>query len=76
MCCELGWDDSLHSAEHANRSSAGIRNRDSPQRLVLVGIYRKLTSDFLASANGGLKFPDLWTVLSCPPHQSAALTNG
>ncbi len=36
MCRELGWNDTLHHAKHADPSDSGIRNRDSPQRSVLV----------------------------------------
>ncbi len=42
MCREPGWNDTLHSAKHADRSDAGIRNRDSSERSVLVRTCREL----------------------------------
>src|SRR5260370_18225889 len=54
---ELGWDDSLQCAKHTNPSNAGIRNRDSSERDVLVRICRELASGFAASSKSGPKFP-------------------
>lgn len=36
MCRELGWNDPLHGAKHTDPSNAGIWNRDSSERDVLV----------------------------------------
>jgi hypothetical protein len=36
MCREPGWNDTLHSARHADPSDSGVRSRDSSQRSVLV----------------------------------------
>jgi hypothetical protein len=60
MCRELGWDDSLQCAKHADPSNAGIRNRDSSQRSVLVRICRELASGFWLASSSILGFPLFW----------------
>ena len=38
MCREPGWNNALRSANRSDRPDSGIRNRNSPQRFVLVKI--------------------------------------
>jgi hypothetical protein len=57
MCREPGWNDSLSSPEHADRSDPGIRNRDSSHGGLLVRINSELASGLPAGDKSHLQFP-------------------